>query len=219
MIPLRDTARSHSRPLVVYGLIAACIGAYLYVERLGSPAAVAAFYEVYGATPQAVLAGGPGAWSPLLTSMFLHGSWMHLGGNMLYLWIFGDNVEDAMGHLGFLLFYILAGILAGLAHVLTHPSSRVPLVGASGAIAGVLGAYLILYPRAGIVSLIFFFPFVRLVVLPAALVLSLWLVLQVIQGLAALGAPGVTTVAWWAHIGGFAAGAVLVGAFARRRRR
>jgi membrane associated rhomboid family serine protease len=219
MIPLRDTARSHSTPIVVYGLIAACIAIYVYADRLESPAAVAAFYSEYGATPQAVLAGGPPAWSTLFTSMFLHGSWMHLGGNMLYLWIFGDNIEDAMGHLGFLLFYVLAGILAGLAHVLTHASSTVPLVGASGAIAGVLGAYLILYPRSGIVSLIFFFPFVRLTVLPAAVVLSLWLILQVVQGVVALGAPGITTVAWWAHIGGFAAGAVLVSAFARRRKR
>jgi membrane associated rhomboid family serine protease len=149
--------------------------------------------------------------------MFLHGSWMHLGSNMLYLWVFGDNIEDAMGHLPFLVFYLLVGVLAGLAHIVTHGASDVPLVGASGAIAGVLGAYLILYPRARILSVVFIVFLIRLVELPASIVLGLWFVLQVFQGLAALAAPSVATVAWWAHIGGFAAGALLVRLFARGR--
>jgi membrane associated rhomboid family serine protease len=148
--------------------------------------------------------------------MFLHGSWMHLGGNMLYLWVFGDNVEDAMGHAGFLVFYLLTGTLAGLAHVVTHAASSTPLVGASGAIAGVLGAYFVLYPRARILSLVFVVFLIRLVELPASLVLLLWFVLQVFQGVAALAAPHVETVAWWAHVGGFVAGAVLVPLFVRR---
>ncbi|MDR7417967.1 MAG: rhomboid family intramembrane serine protease [Armatimonadota bacterium] len=217
MIPLRDSTRSRTTPVVVYSLIAASVGAFLYAQGFGSDAALMTFYERYGAVPRTVAAGPwPQAWLGLLTSMFLHGSWMHLGGNMLYLWVFGDNVEDAMGHVGFLVFYLLAGTLAALAHIATHASSAVPLVGASGAIAGVLGAYVILYPGARILSVVFFVFLIRLVELPAALVLSLWFVLQLVQGLATLAAPGIETVAWWAHVGGFAAGVVLVRVFARR---
>lgn len=218
MIPLRDSARSSSPPVVVYGIIAACVAAFLYAQGLDPGRAQMAFYSTYGAVPRAV-AGGPWpeAWFGLLTSLFLHGSWVHLGGNMLYLWVFGDNIEDTLGHGRFLVFYLLTGILASLVHVATQPASAVPLVGASGAIAGVLGAYLIRYPRSRILSLVFFGIFVRLVELPAVLVLSLWFVLQLAEGLVALGAPGVTMVAWWAHIGGFAAGAVLVPLFGGRR--
>lgn len=217
MIPLRDSTRSASPPVVVYALIAACVGAFLYAEGLGSGGQMA-LYASLGAVPRAVTGGPwPDAWLGLITSTFLHGSWAHLGGNMLYLWIFGDNVEDAMGHGRFLVFYLVAGVIAGLAHVITMPSSPVPLIGASGAIAGVLGAYIVLYPRARILSLLVLGIFVRLAELPALLVLSLWFVFQLISGMAALGAPGITTVAWWAHIGGFLAGIALVPAFARRR--
>jgi membrane associated rhomboid family serine protease len=219
MIPLRDSIRSRSTPVVTLALIAACVAVFLYMQGVGSPAEVMALYESYGAVPRAITAGPwPQAGIGLLTSMFLHGSWAHLGGNMLYLWVFGDNVEDGMGHGRFLLFYLLTGVLAVLAHVVTQPSSAVPLVGASGAIAGVLGAYVVLHPRSGILSLVFVPPvFVRLIELPALVVLSLWFVLQLVQGVAALGTPGVTTVAWWAHIGGFVSGALLVGLFAARR--
>jgi membrane associated rhomboid family serine protease len=217
MLPLRDINPSRSRPVAVYALIAACVAVFLYTAGLGSEAAQAAFFARYGAVPAQVTAGLAGA-RGLLTSMFLHGSWMHLGGNMLYLWVFGDNVEDAMGHGRFLVFYLTSGVIAGLTHVATQPGSPVPLVGASGAIAAVLGAYLVLYPRAVILSLVFFGVFIRFVELPALLVLSLWFVLQLAQGVATLGMPGVTTVAWWAHIGGFVAGVALVGVFARRRR-
>lgn len=218
MIPLRDSARSSSPPVVVYGIIAASAAVFLYTQGLDPGPAQTAFFSTYGAVPRAVI-GGPWseAWSGLLTSIFLHGSWVHLGSNMLYLWVFGDNIEDTLGHGRFLVFYLLTGVLASLAHVATQPDSTVPLVGASGAIAGVLGAYLIRYPRSRILSLVFFGIFVRLVELPAVLVLSLWFVLQLAEGLMALGAPGVTMVAWWAHIGGFAAGAVLVPLFGRRR--
>lgn len=217
MIPLRDSTRSASPPVVVYSLIAACVGAFLYAESLGGSAQMA-LYASLGAVPRAVTGGPwPDAWLGLITSIFLHGSWAHLGGNMLYLWIFGDNVEDAMGHGRFLVFYLVTGVIAGLAHVMTSPSSPVPLIGASGAIAGVLGGYIVLYPRARILSLLILGIFVRLAELPAVLVLSLWFVLQLLSGVAALGAPGATTVAWWAHIGGFLAGAVLVHAFAGRR--
>lgn len=177
-----------------------------------------ALYASLGAVPRAVTGGPwPDAWLGLLTSIFLHGSWAHLGGNMLYLWIFGDNVEDVMGHGRFLAFYLITGMIAGLAHVATSPSSTVPLIGASGAIAGVLGAYVILYPRARILSLLILGIFVRLAELPAVLVLSLWFVLQLLSGVVALGAPGIATVAWWAHIGGFLAGILLLPLFAGRR--
>ncbi len=218
MIPLRDSTRSASVPVVVYSIIAACVGVFLYTLGLGTEEAQAAFFSSHGAIPLAVTTGPwPDAWLGLVTSIFMHGSWVHLGGNMLYLWIFGDNVEDAMGHGRFIVFYLLAGGAAALAHVMTQPASPVPLVGASGAIAGVLGAYLILYPRARILSLVVFGFFIRFVELPALLVLSLWFLLQLVEGFGTLSAPDVTTVAWWAHVGGFIAGAVLVLIFARRR--
>ncbi|MBI3997726.1 MAG: rhomboid family intramembrane serine protease [Armatimonadetes bacterium] len=219
MIPLRDSTRSHSSPMVMYAIIAACVGVYLYTTALGSESAQAEFFATYGAIPAKVTADlWPEGARGLVTSMFLHGSWLHLGGNMLYLWVFGDNIEDAMGHGRFLVFYLLTGVGAALAHVLTQPTSPVPLVGASGAIAAVLGAYLVLYPRASILSLVFLGYFARVMELPAVLVLSLWFLIQVVQGLGALAIPDVTTVAWWAHIGGFVAGVVLVFVFARRRR-
>jgi membrane associated rhomboid family serine protease len=218
MIPLRDSVRSSSPPVVVYGVIAACAAVFLYTKGLDPGPVQMAFYSTYGAVPRAVTGGPwPEAWSGLVTSLFLHGSWVHLGGNMLYLWVFGDNIEDIMGHGRFLVFYLLTGVVASLAHVATQPDSAVPLVGASGAIAGVLGAYLIRFPRSRILSLVFFGIFVRLVELPALLVLSLWFVLQLAEGLVALGGPTVTMVAWWAHIGGFVAGAALVPFFGRRR--
>jgi membrane associated rhomboid family serine protease len=218
MIPLRDSARPRSTPVVTYSVIAVSIGVFIYMQGIGSEASLMSFYDTYGAIPRVVTSGSsPDAWLGLVTSIFLHGSWMHLGGNMLYLWVFGDNVEDAMGHGLFLLFYLITGVLAALAHVLTHAASSVPLVGASGAIAGVLGAYLILHPGARILSLVFLGFFARLVELPAALVLGLWFVLQVLQGVLTLSAPDIETVAWWAHVGGFVAGIVLVPVFARRR--
>jgi membrane associated rhomboid family serine protease len=218
MIPLRDSTRSRSSPIVVYLIIAACVAVFLHAEGLGRGETQMAFYATYGAIPRAITRGPwLEAWLGLLTSMFLHGSWVHLGGNMLYLWVFGDNVEDAMGHVGFLVFYLLTGVVAALAHVATQPASTMPLIGASGAIAGVLGAYLILYPGARVTSLLIIFVFIKLVDLPAVLVLSLWFLLQLYQGVATLGAPGVATVAFWAHVGGFIAGALIVLLFVRRR--
>jgi len=154
----------------------------------------------------------------LITSMFLHGGWLHLGGNMLYLWIFGDNVEDRMGHVGFLIFYIITGIAAVMSHILLEPNSSVPLIGASGAIAGVLGAYLVLFPRHRILSLIPFGLFSRFVHVPAIYFLPIWFVLQLISGLVSIAAGQAQGIAWWAHVGGFVAGMVLVFVFARRPR-
>jgi membrane associated rhomboid family serine protease len=218
MIPLKDSTRSRSSPIVVYLIIAACVAAFLYTVGLGDGGTQMAFFGTYGAVPRAITRGPwPGSWVGLFTSMFLHGSWTHLGGNMLYLWVFGDNVEDALGHVGFLAFYLFTGAVAALTHVATQPASTVPLIGASGAIASVLGAYLILYPRARVTTLVFAILYIRLMDLPAVLVLSLWFLLQLYEGVATLGTPGVATVAFWAHVGGFIAGAVLVLLVARRR--
>ncbi|MDQ7844243.1 MAG: rhomboid family intramembrane serine protease [Armatimonadota bacterium] len=220
MIPLRDENPSSSRPIVTYLIILANVLVFLFMLGLGSDAAVERFVLAYGAVPARITgaaAGAPAAYPTLLTSMFLHGGWAHLLGNMLYLWIFGDNVEDLMGHGRFLIFYLLTGMAAVWAHILTAPASAVPLIGASGAIAGVLGAYLALFPRARIISLVPFGYFLRVVAVPAVLFLPLWFLLQFVQGVATLGAE-TAGVAWWAHIGGFASGFVLVWVFARRRR-
>ncbi len=220
MIPLRDDTPSSSPPIVTVALILACAAVFLYMfYGIGSQAALERFILAYGAVPAELLS--PGRLSSegptLLTAMFLHGGWAHLIGNMLFLWIFGDNVEDLMGHGGFLLFYLLAGVIATGAHVVLNSSSAAPLIGASGAIAGVLGAYLVLFPRARILSLVPFGLFSRLVAVPAVLFLPLWFVLQFVYGVVSL-AGDVTTVAWWAHVGGFVAGILLVPLFTHRRR-
>ncbi|HET6780897.1 MAG TPA: rhomboid family intramembrane serine protease [bacterium] len=222
MIPLRDDNPSTSRPLVTYVIIAICVAVFLYMVSLGSENQVERFIFKYGAIPGEVTgSGGANAaeeYPTLITSMFMHGGWFHLGGNMLYLWIFGDNVEDLMGHVGFLIFYLLTGIAAVMTHILLSPNSRVPLIGASGAIAGVLGAYLVLFPRARILSLLPFGLFSRFVHVPAIYFLPIWFVLQLISGLGSIGAEESAGVAWWAHVGGFVAGILLVFVFARRRR-
>jgi len=153
-------------------------------------------------------------WCTLLTSLFLHGSLMHLLGNLLYLWIFGDNVEDAMGSVRFLAFYLLCGAVASLAQLAIAPASSIPLIGASGAIAGVLAAYFMLYPYARVMTIIPIFFFLRLVAVPAVFLLGFWFILQVISGAGAVGSAG--GVAWFAHIGGFIAGLLLVFPFRRR---
>ncbi|HZN03559.1 MAG TPA: rhomboid family intramembrane serine protease, partial [Candidatus Polarisedimenticolia bacterium] len=152
---------------------------------------------------------------PLLTAMFVHAGWLHLLGNLLYLWIFGNNVEDVMGHGRFLAFYLLCGLLAAAVQIGSQPESRIPMIGASGAIAGVLGAYLVQFPTARVRTLLFLVVIVRVVALPALIVLGVWLLLQVI----AAGRGGGQGVAWFAHLGGFLAGALLIVPFRRRRPR
>ncbi|MDF9409179.1 rhomboid family intramembrane serine protease [Pelotomaculum isophthalicicum JI] len=153
----------------------------------------------------------------LTTTMFLHGGWFHVLSNMLYLWIFGDNVESRMGHVRYLVFYLLTGYIATITHVLYNPLSKSPLIGASGAIAGVLGAYLILYPRAKVLTLVFLFIFIQIIPIPAVIFLGLWFVLQILNGVAGLTDQTAQGVAFWAHIGGFIAGILLVKLFAQRR--
>lgn len=153
----------------------------------------------------------------LTTAMFLHGGWFHVLSNMLYLWIFGDNVEDRMGHFKYLVFYLLTGYIATIAHVFYTPASNVPLIGASGAIAGVLGAYLILYPHARVLTLVFIFIFIQIIPIPAVIFLGIWFVLQILNGTASLSVQAAQSVAFWAHIGGFVSGMLLVKLFARPR--
>jgi len=224
MIPLRDSNPSQRMPLVTILVIAANVLIFFYELTLG-PAQLNQFVFTFGVVP-ARLTGTAGPAMPagggietLLTSMFLHGGWLHLIGNMWFLWIFGDNVEDYLGHLRFLLFYLLCGLAAGFIHVAFNLSSTLPTVGASGAIAGVLGAYLLLFPRAKVLTLVPVF-FVFLLEIPAYVILIYWFVLQFLSGTASIlgGDAAQGGVAWWAHVGGFVVGLALVKLLAPRQR-
>ena len=224
MIPLRDANPTHRTPVVTLGLVAACFGAFaieLWVTAGGSDVGLERFFEDWGATPAAISAAlGSGdllstATRGIVTSMFLHGGWLHLLGNMLFLWIFGNNIEDRLGRPPFLAFYVAGGIVAALTQVWIDPTSPVPLVGASGAIAACLGAYIVLYPRARITSLVFLGILYQLLDVPAVIMLGYWFALQLIDGLASLGGGNAQGgVAFFAHIGGFAGG-LAVGALLR----
>jgi len=220
MLPLRDDVPTRTQPYVTVGLIAACVLVFLWQLSLPSGADTVAIYR-FGVVPAVLL--GPARLAPelqavpaaltVITSMFLHGGFLHVGGNMLYLWIFGNNVEDAMGHGRFLAFYLLCGVVAAMTQSLAAPDSTVPMIGASGAISGVLGAYLLLHPHARVVTLVFLGFFVTLLRLPAALVLGVWILIQVLQALASQ--PGQGGVAVLAHVGGFVTGIALIGLFKR----
>ena len=222
MIPIRDENPSATVPIVTRALIAANAAAFVYELLLG-PRINDLFYE-YGMVPLRLTMALDGAEPPLapaltfVTSMFLHGGWMHLIGNMWYLWIFGDNLEDRMGRVRFLVYYLLGGLAASAIQYALHVDSRAPTVGASGAIAAVLGGYAVLFPGARVHTLLPLFPFFQVVPLPAVLVLGLWFVLQFFSGALALGAGASGGVAWWAHIGGFAFGLIAVRMFMRRPR-
>lgn len=238
MIPLRDDIPSSIAPVVNYSLIGACTLVFLVQLSLGDR--VDRFVERYGMVPAQVTHPeerivveseeirhmGPMAfrvpvrrelerppfhpWLTILTCIFLHGGWMHFLGNMLFLYIFGDNVEDRLGHVGYLAFYLGMGVAASLTHYVTGPDSVVPTIGASGAIAGVMGAYFLLYPGAQVLTLVPIFYFLEFVVLPAYVFLGLWFVIQFFQGTFALTGREMGGVAWWAHVGGFAAGAAVL---------
>jgi membrane associated rhomboid family serine protease len=220
VIPLRDSIPGRRTPVTMLTLLGTNLFVFLYTVGLGSPWEIQAFFETYGLVPARILGPDPPYYT-LFTSMFLHGGWLHLVGNMLYLWIFGNNVEDATGHLGFLVFYVLCGLAAAFAQILIQPASQVPMVGASGAIAGVLGGYLVLYPRARILALVPLGFFLHLMEVPAVLFLPMWFLLQLVYGIASLGVRSEFGggVAFWAHIGGFVAGLVCIRMFARRPRR
>jgi membrane associated rhomboid family serine protease len=229
MIPLRDANPTRRTPVVTVLLILACFVAFaseLGLQASGGDQALDAFIRRWGVTPAELTgAWSRGAWvsretATLVTHQFLHGGWLHLLGNLLYLWIFGNNIEDRLGRLRFLAFYLLGGIVAGLTQVAISPGSDIPTIGASGAIAATLGAYLVLFPRARITSLVFLGFFYQLINVPAVIVLAFWFVLQLIDGLASLGLTNVTGgVAFFAHIGGFVFGAGVALLLRRRRRR
>jgi rhomboid family protein len=217
VIPIRDDNPVRIVAFVTWGLIAANVGAFVLQLMYGAQAERVVYG--LGAVPAFLTGRAPAAapglvWLTPVTSLFLHGGLLHLGGNMLYLWIFGNNVEEAMGHGRFLAFYLLCGVVATGGHVLANPASNLPVIGASGAISGVLGAYLLLFPHARVLTLIPLGFFTRLVYIPAIVLLGFWILLQVVSGL--LTPQNGAGVAWFAHIGGFLAGLVLVVPFKRR---
>ena len=218
MMPIRDENPSRSTPYVNYALILANLAVFAYEVVLSLQGRLEEFIYSYALIPALVTQGE--ALHTLLTSMFLHGGVLHLAGNMLYLYIFGDNVEDAMGHRRYLLFYITCGLAASALQIAINPASTLPNVGASGAIAGVLGAYFVTYPFARVHTLVFFGYFVRWVSLPAVVLLGFWFIFQLFAGTATLEAMklGYGGVAYFAHVGGFVAGMVLVHVFRRRGR-
>ena len=224
MIPLWDEIPTKRIPVIT--IIFILINFLVYYYQFFMVVDTNAFINTYGLIPIELTKGialTPNTPSPvyitILYSMFMHGGFVHLFGNMLYLWIFGNNVEDYLGRIRFIIFYILSGIFAALGQILIAPNSHVPMIGASGAIAGVLGAYLILFPRARITTLVFFGFFIRLIKLPAIFVLGLWIIFQLFYGLSELSASGGGAgVAWFAHIGGFIGGIVLIKLFSGRKR-
>jgi membrane associated rhomboid family serine protease len=220
-IPLKDLNPSRSYPFVNLTLILLNIGVFLYEFNLRltlTPRAYEFFLTSYSVVPARFLAflwgqtSFEAAFLPLLSSLFLHVTFLHLAGNMLFLWIFGDNVEDSFGHFSYLLFYLVCGVGAGLLQSLFDLHSVIPALGASGAISGVMGAYILLYPRARVLTLVFIF----VLPIPAVFVLGAWFLMQFLSGMNALSAGMMGGVAWWAHIGGFLLGLLLTG-FLRRR--
>ncbi|MGI8427506.1 MAG: rhomboid family intramembrane serine protease [Actinomycetota bacterium] len=243
LIPIRDDNPTKNRSVVVLALIGLNIIFFFLEPQLGSgnSCRLFAFLYKWGVVPIEVLAGRaltgtipelvPGQGTAcagvflqsksimfsLFSSMFLHGGFLHLGGNMLFLWVFGNNIEDTLGKARFIVFYLLTGVLAGLAHVYTNPTSIVPTIGASGAVAGILGAYIVLFPRARVTSVVPIFIFLHFMRIPAAAFLGIWFVFQLLTGGSQQAGGG--GVAWMAHVGGFIAGAILILAFGGLRRR
>ena len=233
MFPLRDDNPTELTPIITFLLLLGNVAIWLLVQGAGAEHALLQSVCTYGVIPAEItgrLSGyrglDPGAgmscalggleWGAVVTSMFMHGGWLHLIGNMWFLWIFGNNIEDSMGHLRFVAFYLLCGAAASGAQVLADPGSAVPMVGASGAISGVMGGYLLLYPRIRIHTLFFFFVFVRVIAIPAWFVLGEWFLIQLLGGFASpVGAGG--GVAFWAHVGGFVAGLALIFPFRRKQ--
>jgi membrane associated rhomboid family serine protease len=221
MFPIGDENEQSGMAFVTFGLVALNVLAFLLEISKPSPAALQSFIEAWGVVPREYSAMRDlpphipyPYWSTLLTSMFLHGGWGHLGGNMLFLWIFGDNIEHRVGHLRFIVFYLACGVAAGVAHILFNSGSVVPTVGASGAISGVLGGYLILFPR----NRVYVMTWGGVAAVPAMLMLGLWILMQFINGFGSVAdTPETGGVAYLAHIGGFAAGMILAPLFSPGR--
>jgi membrane associated rhomboid family serine protease len=203
MFPVSDVIPSRTTPFVTMALIALNALAFLYELQLDDRQ-LQQLVESAGVVPAAF------AWPAIVTSMFLHAGWLHVGGNMLYLWIFGDNVEDRLGHARYLFFYLVCGAAAALGQIATNPSSRVPMIGASGAVAGVMGAYFVMYPHSRILTAVFIVFFMDLVEVPAIVFLAIWFVMQLFSGVGSIGVNAADAgVAFWAHVVGFATGAGL----------
>jgi membrane associated rhomboid family serine protease len=223
MIPIRDSAPTQGRPWVTYALIALNAWIFLYEILLG--AELEAFVRTWAFIPSRyfqLAELGPEAWVPrylpLVTSMFLHGGWAHLLGNMLYLRIFGDNIEDRLGHLRYLAFYLATGVVAGLAQAHLYPDSTVPTLGASGAISGVLGAFIVMFPRTRVMTLVPLLLFFPVIEVPAVVYLGFWFLMQLLNGTMAFAVVADSGgVAWWAHVGGFVAGMALTPLLRRRQ--
>lgn len=226
MFPLRDINPRSSKPVVTIALVVANALAFLYELSLGSAGQQQLFFAL-GVIPARarLLTISPtvdfgDVFLPFLSSMFLHGGFWHILGNMWFLWVFGDNIEDRMGHGRFLVFYLLSGLVAGLAHTFMNLDSAVPAIGASGAVSGVMGAYLVLFPTSRVVTLVTLGWFLTTINLPAYAIILYWFVVQLVMGgAAAVGPRAGGGVAWWAHIGGFLAGMALVFLFRRQQRR
>jgi membrane associated rhomboid family serine protease len=203
MFPVSDVIPSRTTPVVTIAIIILNAIAFLFELTL-SDRELDEFVQAFGVVPASF------SWMAVLTSMFLHGGWLHFLGNMLYLWIFGDNVEDRLGHLRYLVFYLFCGAIAALGQTITNPYSAVPMVGASGAIAGVMGAYFVLYPHSRVLTAVFIFFYLDLVEIPAIFFLGIWFFMQLFSGVGSIGADAASGgVAFWAHVGGFVAGAGL----------
>jgi membrane associated rhomboid family serine protease len=227
MIPIKDDNPSYSFPFMTIFIIVINVAVQIYQWTLGSGGE--AFIFRFGAIPWEIthfqelpeLSWTHQSRFPsvitLLTSIFIHGGFFHLAGNMLYLWIFGDNVESLMGHMRFFFFFILCGIIASFTHIIIDPNSKIPMIGASGAISGVLGAYFVRFSRAKVHVLIFFFFFIRVIRVSALFALGFWFILQILSGLGTLGTKG-GGVAWFAHIGGFVVGMFLIPFFEKKER-
>ncbi len=218
MFPLYDTLRARSIPLVNWALIA--VNGLVFFFELGlTESGLNNFINTWGLVPSRLTSnlGSLEAWMMVFTAMFIHGGWLHILSNMWVLFIFGDNVENRMGGFNYLVFYLLSGVAAALLQAFLVPASGVPMVGASGAIAGVLGAYMLLFPQARVVSLVPIFFIFTTVELPAVIFLLFWFVIQLFSGVLALGGAAGSGIAWWAHIGGFLFGIAAVYFFAQRR--
>jgi membrane associated rhomboid family serine protease len=213
MIPLRDTQPSNTLPMVTLFIIAVNVMVFLYEISL-EPDLLNHFIQRFGMVPDRF------QYTDLFSSMFLHGGWLHLVGNMWFLYIYGDNVEDILGHGKYLLFYLGCGVAAGLAHVFLNPESRVPTVGASGAIAGVMGAYMVKFPHSRILTLVPVIIFVTTMEIPAFVILLYWFAIQIFSGIGSVGYSNVSRggVAWFAHVGGFIAGIFLIYTLRTRER-
>ena len=216
MVPLYDTTRTRIFPLVNLGLIVLNALVFFF-EIQKAPSALQSFIFMWGLIPADLLADPAGTWETIFSSMFLHGGWFHIISNMWVLYIFGDNVEARLGKMRYLIFYLLSGVAAVLLQTYVQPGSQVPMIGASGAIAGVLGAYLILFPGSRIASLVPVLFILTIVEVPALIFLAFWFITQLYSGLFMMDGGSASGIAWWAHIGGFLFGMFMVSFFARRR--